>query len=84
MIPREAADLILAVDVGGTALAGGLVDQDGAIITSQAVATDRFGRGEGILKNLLELVDSLPGLGICPSGMCCKSVPACRSWWTTM
>ena len=59
MTPREADDLILAVDVGGTALAGGLVDQDGAIITSQAVATDRLGRGEGILKNLLELVASL-------------------------
>jgi len=59
MTPLQEADLILAVDVGGTALAGGLVDQDGAIIISQTVATDRFGRGEGILKNLLELIASL-------------------------
>ena len=56
--PRGPA-VILAVDVGGTTLAGGLVDPDGAIVTSQAVAADRFGRGDGVLKNLLELIASL-------------------------
>ena len=53
------SDVILAVDVGRTALAGGLVDPHGGVITSQAVATDRFGRREGVLKNLLELIASL-------------------------
>jgi glucokinase len=51
--------VILAVDVGGTGLAGGLVDPTGSILSSQVVATDRLGRGEGVLKNLLELVANL-------------------------
>ena len=58
--PRD-SDVILAVDVGGTAVAGGLIDPHGGVIKSQAVATDRFGRGEGVLKNLLELIASLQG-----------------------
>jgi glucokinase len=48
--------VILAVDVGGTRLAAGLVDSAGGIVCAETVATDRFGRGEGILKNTLELV----------------------------
>ena len=56
MTPREEADLILAVDVGGTGLSGGIVDPNGTLLASHTVATDRLGRGEGILKNLLELV----------------------------
>ena len=38
--------LILAVDVGGTALAGGLVDPTGTILCSRTVTTERRGRGE--------------------------------------
>jgi glucokinase len=51
--------VVLAVDVGGTGLAGGLVGATGAIIGSRTVATDRLGRGEGVLKNLLEFVADL-------------------------
>ena len=59
MTPREEADVILAVDVGGTGLSGGIVDPDGTLLASHTVATDRLGRGEGILTNLLELVAAL-------------------------
>ena len=52
MTPREEADVILAVDVGGTGLSGGIVDPDGTLLASHTVATDRLGRGEGILSNL--------------------------------
>ena len=51
--------VILAVDVGGTGLAGGLVEPTGVILSSRAVATERRGRGEGVLKNLLEFVANL-------------------------
>jgi glucokinase len=60
---------ILAVDVGGTGLAGGLVDVGGAILSADIRNTARQGRGAAILKNLLEFVAELMnharGLG-CP------------------
>jgi predicted NBD/HSP70 family sugar kinase len=55
MLPREGG-VILAVDVGDTTMAGGLVDPAGAILSSRAVPTDRLGRAEGVLQNLLELI----------------------------
>lgn len=51
--------VILAVDVGGTGLAGGLVEPTGAILSARTVATERRGRGDGVLKNLLEFVAGL-------------------------
>ncbi len=51
--------LVLAVDVGGTGLAGGLVDPTGAILSTRTAATQRLGRGDGVLKNLLEFVAGL-------------------------
>lgn len=54
-----APGVIVAVDVGGTGFAGGLVAPSGEIACSRTVAADRFGRGDGILKNLLEFVASL-------------------------
>ena len=51
--------VILAVDVGGTGLAGGLVEPSGLILSSRAVATERRGRGDGVLKNLLEFIAGL-------------------------
>jgi glucokinase len=59
VIGDRASGVILAVDVGGTGLAGGLVDPTGAILSSHTVATERRGRGEGLLKNLLEFVACL-------------------------
>jgi glucokinase len=54
-----ASGVVLAVDVGGTGVAGGLVRWDGTIAGSRTVDTDRLGRGEGILKNVLEFVACL-------------------------
>jgi len=56
---ERASGPILALDVGGTSLTGGLVEPTGAIITTRTVATDRCGRGDGVLKNLLEMVAGL-------------------------
>ncbi len=51
--------VIIGVDLGGTTLAGGLVDAGGVVRNSRSVATDRLGRGEGVFQNLLEVVESL-------------------------
>jgi len=53
------AGVIIGVDLGGTTLAGGLVDPGGMVQYSRAVPTDRLGRGEGVLQNLLEVVGGL-------------------------
>ena len=59
MTGDRGSGVILAVDVGGTGLAGGLVEPTGAIRSARTVATERLGRGEGVLKNLLEFVACL-------------------------
>lgn len=59
MTRAQASGPILAVDVGGTGLTGGLVEPNGRIFTSRTAATGRLGRGEGVLKNLFELVAEL-------------------------
>lgn len=59
MTVERDSGVVLAVDVGGTGLAGGLVEPTGTILGPRTVATDRLGRGEGVLKNLLELVTGL-------------------------
>jgi glucokinase len=51
--------VIIGMDVGGTTLAGGLVDAEGTVRNSRIVPTDRLGRGEGVLQNLLEVVTGL-------------------------
>lgn len=51
--------VIIGVDLGATTLAGGLVDAGGTVRASRTVATDRLGRGEGILRNLLAVVEAL-------------------------
>lgn len=50
---------ILGVDLGATTLVGGLVDAAGTVRNSRTVPTDRLGRGEGVLRNLLEVVAGL-------------------------
>lgn len=47
---------ILGLDLGGTTLAGGLVDAAGTVRTARTVSTARLGRGHAVLKNFLELV----------------------------
>ncbi len=51
--------MIIGVDLGGTTLAGGLVDAAGVVRHSRTAATDRRGRGDGMLDNLLEMILSL-------------------------
>lgn len=59
MTRPEGGGVVLAVDVGGTALAAGLVQPSGAILTQRVVPTARCGRGDGVLQNLLETVSGL-------------------------
>jgi glucokinase len=51
--------VIIGMDLGATTLAGGLVDAGGTIEHSRTAPTDRLGRGEGVLQNLLEVVTGL-------------------------
>ncbi len=53
------AGTILGLDLGGTSLAGGLVEAGGTVLCSRTVPTERLGRGEGILENLREVVRNL-------------------------
>lgn len=51
--------VIIGLDVGATTLAGGVVDPAGRILNARTAPTDRLGRGEGILQNLLDVVGGL-------------------------
>lgn len=53
-------DAALAVDIGGTKLAAGVVTADGVVLTS-AVAPSRAGDGEALFSVLLALVDAVRG-----------------------
>ncbi len=51
--------VIIGLDVGATRLAGGVVDPAGRILSARTAPTDRLGRGEGILQNLLDVAGDL-------------------------
>ena len=51
--------LIISVDLGATTLAAGLVDSAGGVRSFRAVPTDRLGRGDGVLRNLTDVVTGL-------------------------
>ncbi len=51
--------VVLAVDLGGTTLAAGLVGGAGDILAQRLVPAARRGRGEGVLQNLLEMMSDL-------------------------
>ena len=55
-------DLALAIDIGGTKMAAGLVTAEGELVTS-ATAPSRAGDAEGLFAVLLALVDSVGGDG---------------------
>jgi len=59
MNEREGSGFVLGVDLGGTTLAGGVVDPAGNVWSSRAVPMDRLGRGDGVLKNLLDFCGRL-------------------------
>ncbi|GAA4565860.1 ROK family protein [Planotetraspora kaengkrachanensis] len=53
------ADLVLAVDIGGTKFAAGLVGPDGALISSERVATPPGGDAETLWDALVDLLDGV-------------------------
>ncbi|MFG2076625.1 ROK family protein [Nonomuraea maritima] len=53
--------VILAVDVGGTKMAAGLVADDGTVVTSRRVATPQGADAETLWRTLTGLIDLLPG-----------------------
>src|SRR5438132_7447825 len=55
-------DTALAVDIGGTKLAAGLVTGEGEVVTS-ATAPSRVDDGESLFRVLLALVDAVGGNG---------------------
>lgn len=53
----------LAVDIGGTKLEVGVVDDDGRIVDRRRVATPSGGDGETLFSALMRLVEAVPGAG---------------------
>ncbi|MFI6325387.1 ROK family protein [Nonomuraea sp. NPDC050556] len=51
--------MILAIDIGGTKLAAGLVSDDGALVTSRRVATPQSGDAEDLWTALTDLIEPL-------------------------
>lgn len=66
--------LTLAVDVGGTKIAVGLVDHTGALVTSQTAATPRNGDAEAVWSAVSSLIESvsagadISGVGVAAAG----------------
>jgi glucokinase len=52
---------VLAIDIGGTKLAAGVVDGRGKLLASESTPTRRDGDGEALLADLLELVAAVRG-----------------------
>ncbi|GAA3111707.1 hypothetical protein GCM10020001_033020 [Nonomuraea salmonea] len=53
--------MILAIDVGGTKLAAGLVSRDGTVTGSRRVATPQGADAETLWRTLIALVEPLAG-----------------------
>jgi glucokinase len=66
--------VILAIDVGGTKMAAGLVSADGTVLGSRRVATPQHADAETLWKTLGDLIDPLTGAvpgGIAGVGVGC-------------
>ena len=65
MVPayRSGIDVALAIDVGGTKLAAGLVTAEGDLVASAAAPTPRGDDAEALFSVVLALVDSVGGNG---------------------
>src|SRR5205807_1681218 len=59
----DVVQLALAVDVGGTKMAAGLVTAEGDLVASATSPTPREADGEGLFSVVLALVDSVGGDG---------------------
>jgi glucokinase len=58
----DATATVLAIDVGGTKLAAGVVDATGRLLNRRVTPTPRDLDADALLRVLLDLVDDLPGL----------------------
>ncbi|KAA9375292.1 ROK family protein [Microbispora cellulosiformans] len=66
------SDLTLAVDIGGTKFAAGLVEPDGRVVAAERVATPRGGDAETLWETLTGLLDRLePPPGVAGVGIGC-------------
>ncbi len=57
--PPAPSSVCLAIDVGGTKIAAGLVDNRGLVVTSRRVGTPKGDDGEKVFQVLTDLIDSL-------------------------
>ena len=55
----ESAQPILAIDIGGTKLAGGVVSPDGSVHLARTVPTAAWEGGEAVMKRVIDLAQSL-------------------------
>ncbi|MEO3814052.1 ROK family protein [Sphaerisporangium sp. B11E5] len=66
--PAGASGFVLAIDIGGTKFAAGLVDASGQVLTAERVATPPGAKAHTLWKTLLTLIEPLvvngPGLGV--------------------
>ena len=49
----------VGIDLGGTFIKGGIVDQNGRVLTSDKTPTESEKGADGVAKNIAALVDSL-------------------------
>jgi glucokinase len=60
---RAGVDVVLAIDVGGTKMAAGLVTADGELVASARAATPADGSAEAVFSVLLAVAESVGGNG---------------------
>ena len=60
---NQAVEVVLALDIGGTKLAAGLVDEQGEVVASAQAPTPATADADGLFSVLLAVVDSVGGNG---------------------
>lgn len=54
----------IGLDIGGTKIAGGLLDETGALTERRVVRTEATGGGEAVLRKMLDLIETLSGVAV--------------------
>jgi predicted NBD/HSP70 family sugar kinase len=57
--PRKSREIVLAMDIGGTKIATGVVDSDGTILEKEQIATERQEGGTAILHQAISQIDRM-------------------------
>jgi len=65
------SDTVLAVDVGGTKIAAGIIDADGTLLRSASVSTPRGADAEAVMTALLSAVRRAEPEGVLAAGVGC-------------